>query len=105
MDTDVIITESAPYGSTRKPNELYDIIERFCLGRKRLELFACKHNLRPGWVSVGNDEGIPANSNFDAAYFNSLFVGPNRYVPSTNEIEALRPKSLCGDRPTISLHL
>merc|ERR1712190_391510 len=32
VDTDVIITESAPYGSTMKPNELYDIIERFCLG-------------------------------------------------------------------------
>eukprot|EP01084_Bolivina_argentea_P266488 452005_1 len=97
VDTDVIITESAPYGSEMKPNELYDIIERFCLGRKRLELFGCKHNLRPGWLTISNDKGIPLNSNYDPAYYNSLVQNNNnqnsRYVPSTNEIEALRPKS------------
>lgn len=36
MDTDVIVSEEPPLGSTEKPEELYDIIERFCnvrLGR------------------------------------------------------------------------
>jgi len=98
VDTDVIITESAPYGSTAKPNELYDMIERFCMGRKRLELFGCQHNLRPGWLTVGNDAGgIPKNSNFDPAMYNALFSNASantpRYVASTSEIETLRPKS------------
>jgi len=99
VDTDVIITESAPYGSSKKPNELYDIIERFCMGRKRIELFGCAHNLRPGWLTIGDSNGgIPKSSNYDAMYYNSLFSNtPNtntpRYVPSTNEIEQLRPKS------------
>ena len=29
MDTDVIVSEEPPAGSTRKPEELYGIIERF----------------------------------------------------------------------------
>ncbi len=39
VDADIIVSEQPPYGSTRKPEELYDIIERFCLGRRRIELF------------------------------------------------------------------
>jgi hypothetical protein len=30
MDTDVIVSEEPQLGSTEKPEELYDIIERFC---------------------------------------------------------------------------
>lgn len=33
VDTDIICTEEPPLGSTRKPDELYGIIERFCNGR------------------------------------------------------------------------
>lgn len=39
MDTDVIIAEEPAYGSTEKPEELYELIEHFCLGRRRIELF------------------------------------------------------------------
>lgn len=39
VDTDVIISENPAPPSTRKPEELYSIIQRFCLGRKRIELF------------------------------------------------------------------
>ncbi len=39
LDVDVIVSDMFPHGSTRKPEQLYDIIERFCLGRRRLELF------------------------------------------------------------------
>ena len=35
IDTDVIVDEEPPLGSTKKPVEIYEIIERFCLGRKR----------------------------------------------------------------------
>jgi mRNA (2'-O-methyladenosine-N6-)-methyltransferase len=33
VDTDVIVSEEPPLGSTEKPEELYSIIERFCAGR------------------------------------------------------------------------
>jgi hypothetical protein len=39
---------------TRKPPETYTLIENFCLGLRRLELFGRKHSLRPGWVTVGD---------------------------------------------------
>lgn len=32
-DTDIIFGEEPPLGSTEKPEELYNIIERFCNGR------------------------------------------------------------------------
>lgn len=33
-DTDVIVSEEPELGSTAKPEELYCIIERFCLGKR-----------------------------------------------------------------------
>lgn len=36
IDIDVVITEEPDLGSLSKPTEVYDIIERFCLGRKRI---------------------------------------------------------------------
>lgn len=53
IDTDIIVSEEPKYGSDRKPEELYAIIEHFALGRRRLELFGEDHNVRPGWVTVG----------------------------------------------------
>jgi mRNA m6A methyltransferase non-catalytic subunit len=32
IDTDIIIDEEPPFGSTRKPEELYQVIERFAQG-------------------------------------------------------------------------
>ncbi len=31
-----------------KPEEIYDIIEHFCLGRRRLHLFGSDSTIRPG---------------------------------------------------------
>lgn len=55
LDADVVISEE-PFDlySTKKPAELYDIIERFCLGRRRLELFGLQRNVRKGWLTIGN---------------------------------------------------
>ncbi|KAJ3130979.1 N6-adenosine-methyltransferase subunit mettl14 [Physocladia obscura] len=53
VDTDVIISEEMPNGDTAKPEELYTIIENFCLGKRRLELFGRDNNLRNGWLTVG----------------------------------------------------
>ena len=106
LDTDVIVDEipNEP-GSTAKPMELYDIVERFCLGRRRLELFGRETNLRPGWLTIGKE--VPHN--FNAERYASWFLetpGPQAtcfpfvrdhrggvFLGTTPEIETLRPRS------------
>ena len=44
IDSDVIVDEEPPQGSTEKPVELYRVIERFYIGRKRIELFGEDRN-------------------------------------------------------------
>ena len=34
---------------------MYEIIERFSHGKRKIELFGLDRNLREGWVTVGND--------------------------------------------------
>jgi N6-adenosine-specific RNA methylase IME4 len=61
-DTDVILWEGDPTDPTRKPPEMYTLIENFCLGLRRLELFARARSLRRGWVSVledGEEANVP----------------------------------------------
>ena len=101
IDTDIIVSEEPPLASTEKPQELYRIIERFCLGRKRIELFGEDHNIRPGWLTLGKSL---TNSNFDIDKYNNWFKGDlsypelqgyegGRFIGSTPEIENLRPRS------------
>jgi hypothetical protein len=101
IDTDVIVEEEPPQGSTEKPVELYRVIERFCMGRKRIELFGEDRNKRPGWLTLGNSL---SNSNFVLEKYNNYFKGDlcypdvqgyegGRYVGTTDEIEDLRPRS------------
>ncbi|KAJ3164330.1 hypothetical protein HDU88_005428 [Geranomyces variabilis] len=104
VDTDVIIAEEPADLSTRKPEELYHLIERFCMGRRRLELFGNDESIRPGWVTVGL--GV-STSNWDKERYSAFFrqqqqvprQGPDAHVKSgplvitTPEIEILRPKS------------
>lgn len=68
IDTDVIVDEELEPGNMGKPEELYDIIERFCLGRRKLELFADNRSIRRGWLSLGKDL---LGSNFNAASYQS----------------------------------
>ena len=39
IDLDIIITEEPELGNVEKPDEIFDIMEHFCLGRRRLHLF------------------------------------------------------------------
>ena len=66
VDTDVIVYEhdepdpdedSNRTTTPTTPPQLYTIIENFCLGSRRLELFAAKSSARRGWVTVGPDDG------------------------------------------------
>ena len=61
LDTDVVIWEGDPDDPTLKPPEMYTLVESFCLGLRRLELFARGKTLRRGWVSVlaeGEEERV-----------------------------------------------
>lgn len=40
--------------TSRKPDEMYPLLERLSPGTRKLEIFARQHNVRPGWVSLGN---------------------------------------------------
>ena len=40
--------------TSRKPDEMYSLLERLSPGTRKLEIFARRHNLQPGWVGLGN---------------------------------------------------
>jgi mRNA m6A methyltransferase catalytic subunit len=48
LDTDVIVSEVRE--TSRKPDEVYGLIERMCPGGRKIEIFGRKHNTRPGCV-------------------------------------------------------
>ncbi|XBW36532.1 hypothetical protein QEN19_002108 [Hanseniaspora menglaensis] len=53
QDLDYIVSQTRE--TSRKPDELYDILERLCGEHSNnLELFGRNNNLRPGWVTLGN---------------------------------------------------
>lgn len=56
VDTDVIVWEDDETDPLRKPPELYDLIENFCMGTRRLELFGNARDVRPGWLTLGMDD-------------------------------------------------
>ena len=49
---DVLI--SKPWLHSQNPDKQCKIVESLCPGGPFLELFGRRHNLRPGWVTVGN---------------------------------------------------
>jgi mRNA m6A methyltransferase catalytic subunit len=48
LDTDVIVSEVRE--TSRKPDEVYGMIDRMCPGGRKVEIFGRKHNTRPGCV-------------------------------------------------------
>ncbi|GAA95512.1 uncharacterized protein L969DRAFT_92644 [Mixia osmundae IAM 14324] len=55
VDCDVIVSEMRE--TSRKPDEIYEIIERMAPSGRKIELFGRKHNFRPGWLTLGNQIG------------------------------------------------
>ena len=92
VDIDLIISEEPPYGTIEKPDEIFHIIEHFCLGKRRLHLFGRDSTVRPGWLTVGPDL---TNSNFNSDLFKDYFSrkSTDYLTGCTDRIEALRPKS------------
>jgi len=57
IDCDVIVAEVRE--TSRKPDEIYRVIERMCPGGYKLELFGRQHNCRKNWITLGNQlEGV-----------------------------------------------
>ena len=52
IDCDVLVSEVRE--TSRKPDEIYELIERMRPGGRKMELFARAHNRRKGWISLGN---------------------------------------------------
>ncbi|KAF8637097.1 hypothetical protein AX17_003002 [Amanita inopinata Kibby_2008] len=106
VDTDVIIWEGDPADPTCKPPEMYTLIENFCLGLRRLEIFGRTSSIRRGWVTVmgqgrennnlASSEGVRATPWVREIWeegIKDLSNGGKAVVPMTTEIDALRPKS------------
>ncbi|KAH8101335.1 MT-A70-domain-containing protein, partial [Cristinia sonorae] len=117
VDTDVMISAPSLTDPTLKPEETYTLIENFCLGLRRLELFGRARTLRRGWVSIlaeGEETRIgetTIHERLDADGDQVMPVKWNReewearikdlashssgklVVPMTSEIDSLRPKS------------
>nr|XP_018261410.1 mRNA methyltransferase [Kwoniella dejecticola CBS 10117]OBR83568.1 mRNA methyltransferase [Kwoniella dejecticola CBS 10117] len=55
VDTDVVVAEVRE--TSRKPDEVYGVIERLAPHGRKLEMFGRKHNTRPGWLTLGNQLG------------------------------------------------
>ncbi|KAJ6629237.1 MT-A70-domain-containing protein [Mycena sp. CBHHK59/15] len=55
LDTDVIVSEVRE--TSRKPDEVYGMIERMCPGGRKIEIFGRRHNTRAGWLTLGNQLG------------------------------------------------
>eukprot|EP00197_Chlamydomonas_leiostraca_P016104 CAMPEP_0202858904 /NCGR_PEP_ID=MMETSP1391-20130828/1242_1 /ASSEMBLY_ACC=CAM_ASM_000867 /TAXON_ID=1034604 /ORGANISM="Chlamydomonas leiostraca, Strain SAG 11-49" /LENGTH=361 /DNA_ID=CAMNT_0049537881 /DNA_START=29 /DNA_END=1114 /DNA_ORIENTATION=+ len=52
VDCDVVVAEVRE--TSRKPDEMYALLERLSPGTRKLEIFARSHNLHAGWVGLGN---------------------------------------------------
>jgi hypothetical protein len=92
IDIDLIITEETEYGKPDKPEEIFHIIEHFCLGKRRLYLFGRDNTIRHGWLTVGPEL---SDTNFDKEIFRNSFDLPNNgnLTGTSEKIEMLRPKT------------
>ncbi len=92
IDIDLIITEEPGYGRPDKPEEIFHIIEHFCLGKRRLYLFGRDSTIRPGWLTVGPEL---TESSFDKEVLARLFEQDpsSNFTGSSERIEMLRPKT------------
>ncbi|EUB57018.1 N6-adenosine-methyltransferase subunit [Echinococcus granulosus] len=52
LDCDVVVSEVRE--TSRKPDEIYGLIERLSPGTRKLELFGRPHNLQANWITLGN---------------------------------------------------
>jgi hypothetical protein len=97
VDTDVIVSEEPPAGSTRKPEELYGIIERFSQVWLQPSLQLSVH--RGGRASLGGGPAEPFTLRGNAcAYLCSQAIYSSG-VPPAVDSRALTGTIACAPRP------
>ncbi|DBA79002.1 TPA: hypothetical protein ACH3X1_008868 [Trebouxia sp. C0004] len=64
--------------TSRKPDEMYSLLERLNPGTWKLEFIARPHNVQPGWVCLGNqlDGTKIADPEMLAAYTKAYGIPP-----------------------------
>lgn len=97
VDIDLIISEENEFGNVEKPQEIFHIIEHFCLGRRRLHLFGRDSTIRSGWLTIGPE--LTNFGNFNSNLYSSYF-DEKPTTGSTERISMLRPKSPPATNPT-----
>ena len=100
VDTDVIVTDFKidKNENIDFPIEIFHIMERMCLGRKRLFLKFEGQTVEgskelDGWLTVCEDQD---ENDLDLKKYEGFFFKDgkvDRYLGTTEEIENLRPKS------------
>lgn len=95
IDTDLSIeTRNTRDGAV--PSHLYKVVENFSTSTKRLHIIPARTGienpvrLRPGWVIMSPDIML---DNFSAKRYKHEISMKGCNIPSTDEIETLRPKS------------
>jgi len=99
VDCDVLVAEVRE--TSRKPDEIYSIIERLCPGGRKLEIFGRKHNINYGWTTMGNQ--LPPTrlmeaemvERYNRRYPNNPYIHPADAPP----IPGLDESHACYQRP------
>ena len=85
IDCDVLVAEVR--ATSRKPDEMYGILERLSPGTRKIELFGRAHNCQPNWLTLGNQlDGVKLHDpdlqeRFYSKYGNSMGLFPNTIPP------------------------
>jgi len=89
LDVDVIVSEVRE--TSRKPDEIYGVIDRLSPGTRKLELFGRAHNTRAGWFTLGNQlEGIQVVEEEVVGRYNQRY--PEQPI-SLTPLSQVRPKT------------
>lgn len=92
IDCDVLLAEVRE--TSRKPDEIYSIIERIAPGGRKVELFARPHNRRRGWLSLGNQlPGIYLAEPDVLQRFQEMYPNMNLTVETMNEMTKIEAES------------
>eukprot|EP00048_Salpingoeca_helianthica_P007968 m.116662 g.116662 ORF g.116662 m.116662 type:complete len:568 (+) comp14472_c1_seq2:953-2656(+) len=75
IDCDVLVSEIRDI--SRKPDEVYGLIERLSPGTRKIELFGRTHNVQKNWITLGNQlEGVHLVDPDLIDRFKAVYPGP-----------------------------
>lgn len=101
IDCDVIVSEVRQ--TSRKPDEIYRIIERMRPGTLKVELFGRKHNIRNNWITLGNQlEGVKLEEPVELAQKFQAFVAASQQQQQLLQAAGDSTDSRGGGDPSLS---